>query len=341
MRGWVLVAAAVAFSASSCILGADFLAGLPKYQPSGELKGVIRLWGNNYIPALVQAWEDGFRKIYPGIRFETSLPGSEAAVAGLYGGIADVAFVGRELYPEETAAFTERTGYPPLEVRITSGSFNTPHKTFALMVFVHKDNPLARMSISQLDAIFGTELKQGALERIRTWDQLGLSGEWQGKAVHVYGYQVLTGMARFFQKTVLKDSDKWNESMRDFDNGRRPDGDVINAGVYVLQALSEDKYGIAYANVLHATPSVKALALAGADGAFVEPSVESAWHRAYPLTRYTSLVLKRQPGRPIEARVAEFVRYILSREGMAATVADGAYLPLNPALVEQELRKIE
>ena len=107
-----------------------------------QVSGTIRNFGNNYIPSLMKQWQDGFRRVQPGIRFETNLAGSEAAMAGLYGGVADLAFIGRESYPSETHAFQEVMGHPPLGIEISSGSFQTPHKTFALMVFVNKANPL-------------------------------------------------------------------------------------------------------------------------------------------------------------------------------------------------------
>lgn len=34
----------------------------------------------------MKTWEEGFRRMQPGIRFKTKLPGTEAAMAGLYGG---------------------------------------------------------------------------------------------------------------------------------------------------------------------------------------------------------------------------------------------------------------
>jgi len=244
----------------------DYLKDLQSYRPKQKVSGTIRNWGNNYIPALMKDWEDGFSKFHPGVRFETNLKGTEAAVAGLYGNIADVAFVGREIYTAERTGFKGWFGYMPLEIQISSGSYATPHKTFSLMVFVHKDNPIAKLTLPQLDAIFGCERRQGAKDLIRRWGQLGLTGEWADRPIQVYGYNFDTGMAGYFRLVVLKDSYKWNSELKDLDNGREPNGEVINAGVYILQALAKDTYGIAFANVLYTNPSVKTLALARKEG---------------------------------------------------------------------------
>ena len=320
----------------------DYLKELKPYTSQQTVSGTIRTWGNNYIPALMKEWQDGFPRYQPGVHFETSLKGTETAVAGLYGGIADVAFVGREVYQSESDGFEERFEYKPLIIQISSGSYNTPHKTFALMVFVHRDNPISKLTMPQLEAVFGCDRRAGAKAPPRTWGDLGLTGEWAGQPIHVYGYNFETGMAGFFRRVVLKGSSRWNSELKDFDNGRRPDGEIINAGVYVLDALAQDRFGIAYANVLYANPNVKTVALArtGA-GPYVEPTKQNVWLRAYPITRFTNLVINRPPGKPVDPKVKEFVRYILSRDGMAAVVRDGSYLPLTQELIEEQLRNLE
>jgi phosphate transport system substrate-binding protein len=320
----------------------DFLGGLAPYRARQSVSGTIRNWGNPYIPELLQAWQDGFRAHHPGIAFDSRMLGTEAAMAGLYADVADVAFIGREPYQAELAAFEQWFGYAPTVLKITSGSYATQHKTFALMVYVHKDNPLAGISLSQLDALYGLERRRGAKGPVRTWGQLGLGGAWANKPVHVYGYNLDTGMAGFFRLTVLKDSYRWNPDMRTFDNGRTPTGDVINAGFRILDTVAQDPLGIGFANVLFENPGVRALALAETDaGPYVQPTPEHAWRRTYPLTRYSTVAINRVPGRPVEPRVAEFLRYILSRDGMAAVVRDGAFLPLNPELAGLELRALE
>ena len=320
----------------------DYLAELPPYSAEASARGTIRLWGNPYIPELVRAWQDGFRRFHPEVLFETNLKGTEAAMAGLYADIADIVLIGREPYRPEIKAFEDWFGYAPTGVKITSGSFATQHKTFALMVYVHKDNPLAQLDLAQLDAIFGVERRRGAPRAIRSWGQLGLTGRWANQPIHVLGYNFDTGMAGFFRLTVLRDSDRWNPELRDFDNGRTASGEVINAGTYILQALAADPLAIGFANVLFENPGVKRLALAEEPGQpAVEASVENAWRRRYPLTRYSTAFINRKPGQPVEPRVREFLRYVLSRDGMDAVVRDRAFLPLDAATLQQERKQLD
>ena len=314
------------------------LSGLPPYKPSTMVTGTIRNYGNNYIPALVKEWQDGFRRVQPGITFETTLPGSEAAMAGLYGGIADLAFIGREGYPSEIHGFEEVKGYAPLGIEISSGSFMTPHKTFALMIFVNKDNPISKLSLPELTRIFGCSPKP-----ITEWGQVGLKGEWEHRPLRIYGYAPNTGMARFFSSAVLGENGRWSGAVRDFDNGHQPDGEVINAGVYVLKAVAADPGGVGYANFLYATPEVRVLALSSSrepGSLYYEATRDNVFSRVYPLTRFTTVYLDRHPGEPVRPALAEFLRYLLSRGGMEAVVKDGAYVPLNAKQLEEQRLKL-
>jgi len=140
----------------------------------------------------------------------------------------------------------------------------------------------------------------------------------------------------------LENSYKWNPEIKDFDNGHEPNGEVINADVYILQALAKDPDGIAFANILYANASVKALALARKGGEpYYEPTKENVWLRKYPIFRFTNVVINRPPGHPIDLKVKEFIRYLLSREGMEAVVHDGSYLPLTQVLIDEQLRKLQ
>jgi len=336
-----LIAAAV-WGLAGAAGATDYLAPLQPYHAQQSVSGTIRTWGNPYIPELLQAWQDGFRRHHPGITFETNMKGTEAAMAGLYGGIADIVFIGREPYQPELDAFQDWFGYAPTGIKITSGSYATQHKTFSLMVYVHKDNPLAKLSLKQLDAIYGAERKWGAAKPVRTWGDLGLTGSWAKRPVHIYGYDFDTGMAGFFRKTVLRDSYRWNPDMKDFRNGRRPDGEVINAGTYILDAVAKDPDGIGFANVLFENPGVRSIALReGESGPYAAPTMDNAWRRSYPLTRYSTAFVNRVPGQPVDPKLREFMRYILSRDGMSAVVQDRAFLPLNAGAIRQELKQIE
>lgn len=193
--------------------------------------------------------------------------------------------------------------------------------------------------MAQAQAIFGCAGPRGKV--IRIWGQLGLTGPIASHPIHVYGYQFDTGMANYFDRVVLHGSGTWNAGLKDFDNGHQASGEVINAGVYILKALSKDPDGIAFANLLYTNFEVKQVGLAEHAGAsFVFATPETIWDRSYPLHRFSTLYINRKPGSPVDPKVKEFIRYILSREGMQAVVDDGAYTPINEHVAEAQRSKL-
>ena len=141
---------------------------------------------------------------------------------------------------------------------------------------------------------------------------------------------------------MLHDSGTWNADLKDFDNGRDANGEVINAGVYILKALAADPDGIAFANLQYTNSEIKQIGLAEhAGGPFVLATPETIWDHSYPLHRFSTLYINRKPGTPVDPKVKEFVCYILSREGMQAVADDGAYTPINEHVAQAQRHKLD
>ena len=316
------------------------VSSLEPYKPQQQVSGAIRVYGNNYIPALMKRWQEGFKRFQPRVTFTTNLPGTEAAMSGITSGIADIAFIGREGYRSEISGFKGRFGYEPLGIEISSGSFGTPHKTFSLEIFTHASNPIQGLTMAQAQAIFGCVGHDS--KAIRTWGDLGLTGPIASHPIHVYGYQFDTGMAGYFNRVVLHNAGTWNAHLKDFDNGHDAYGEVINAGIYILEALAKDPDGIAFANLQYANPQVKSIGLAQHAGdPFVLATAETIWDRSYPIHRFTTLYINRKPGTAVDPKIKEFIRYILSREGMRAVADDSSYTPLNEQVARQQRHKLD
>ena len=343
------------------------LSELPLYRPEHAVSGTIRQWGNNYIQdsPLVKVWEREFQRYHPEARFADNLSSSAVAFPALIAGVADLAPMGRQALWDELKGF-EREGasgggegssnVDVVEIVMATGSYDVRGWTFALGVFVHKDNPLAQLTLGQLDGIFGAErsggwdgltwrpeLARGADKNIRTWGQLGLTGEWADKPIHVYGYNFKYHFTDEIDKKVLKGSGKWNETLRMYSNaaGQKADGSLTGAGELMMRDLSNDRYGIAYTGMPFKTPQTKALALAERPGEpYVELTLDNVQARRYPLLRDVYYYLKREKGKPLDPNAREFLRYVLSREGQAAVQRDGKYLPLTAQAVAEQLRKL-
>ncbi len=332
------------------------LSDLPVYKPEGQVSGTIREWGSNYFADsnLNDYWEAAFHKYQPNIRFDYNMRSALEAAPALATGVADLAacrlfsFSDEELYER---AFN----HEPLRILIATGSYNVPGWSPALAVVVNKDNPLSRLTVQQLDGIFGAartggyqgttwhpEAGRPASANIRTWGQLGLTGKWKNAPIHVYGLNLEYGMARDFQQIVFHGGDKWNEALQEYANFAGPDGALKIAAEQLMLDLAKDPYGIGYSGVMFLNPQTKTLALADKpDDPYVDLSIENIQNRTYPLLLEVYYYLDREPGKPVDPKLREFLRFVLSREGQEAIAKDGKYLPLTKAAVEEQLKKLE
>jgi phosphate transport system substrate-binding protein len=296
--------------------------------------GVIRNWGNEEIAALLNHWQTGFRKSHPTVQFENKLMGPASAMAGIYNGVADLSWAGHEIRTEESMAFEWVFQYKALGIEVATASLDRYDHGAQLVIFVHRDNPLMKLSLAQLDGIYGNEHRQGGAN-IRAWGELGLTAEWANRPVHPYGYDAETEAASFFRQSVLSGIYKWNCELTSFRDEQRDDGRMIDAAPRILAALAADRYGIAYAKLRYATPGVKTVALA------VAPTRQTVQQRTYPIARAVRVYVNRAPGHPVDPKVKEFLRYVLSPEGQQAVEAEGGYLPLTTDVAAAQLQSLD
>ena len=76
-----------------------------------------------------------------------------------------------------------------------------------LAIFVHRDNPLESLTLEQLDALFSVGRKKGYGKEIRTWGDLGLTGDWANKPISLYGRNPASGTYDYFREHVLERGD--------------------------------------------------------------------------------------------------------------------------------------
>ena len=343
-----------AVSALACVAGGtEEPPMLPSYADGkpAAVHGVVRIHGTELTQHVIHLWEDGFLKKQPLVRYQDyTVP---AWFSGLCEGTADIAVTGHDAWRSDLKAFESTFGYPPTEILFATGGFdkrkgNTP----GVIIIVNKDNPLAGLSLEQLDGILGAErtggwegthwtnaAARGPEKNIRTWGQLGLTGEWADKPIAIYGIDAtLSGWSGIIQKVVFHGGDKWNPAIKEFVRG----GAEIPADAQLVDGVARDRYGIGFSfmRIVEANPGVRALPVSAHAG-LVEPTDVTFRDRSYPLVSGVYLYLNKAPGKPLEPRLREFVRYILSEEGQKDIAADGMYLPLPPEVAAAERRKLD
>lgn len=315
---------------------------LAPYQPQENRTSTIRIWGDRHMESLARVWAGAYRAVHPEIRFEIKLLGNGTAMPALYLGLADIVFFGRDLNVTDKDAFNHVMKYDPLRVELGTGSLDAPGQATALVLFVQRDNPLAQLTLTQVDAIFSAQRRRGATAAIRTWGDLGLTGEWVGKPIHIYADDTQSMTALFFQRAALQDSRMMNwEHFTEFQDNRQSDGTVTDAAAQSIAALGADRYGLAVSNLRYADSRVKALALAEQQGGTYYASTrENLIARTYPLTRTIFACTNQRPGRQLDPKVRDFLRFILSAEGQRVLTEGSEYLPLTATAARAELGKL-
>jgi phosphate transport system substrate-binding protein len=91
-----------------------------------------------------------------------------------------------------------------------------------------------------------------------------------------------------------------------------------------------------------AAPTLKVLPLAWKNaGPYVPYTIDTLQDRSYPLFDHIFAYFDREPGKPMNPAVYEFVKFIVSREGQELIQKDAKYLPLNAKVANEQTEKLE
>lgn len=312
------VALLVASAATAQTVQVD--AGIPGYQRTSGVSGNLNSIGSDTLNNLMTLWAEGFRQQYPNVKIQIEGKGSSTAPPALISGTAQMGPMSREMKAEEIDAFEKKYGYKPVAIRVAVD---------ALAVYVNKDNPLEKLSMAQVDAIFSKTRKGGGKKDLKTWGDLGLGGDFASRPMSLYGRNSASGTYGYFKEFALFKGD-YKDSVKE-----QP------GSASVVQGVTEDDFGIGYSGIGYKTSGVKAVALSAKDGgtAYGTDDVAHIYDGSYPLSRFLYVYINKTPGKPLDPMVREFVKYILAKEGQQVVVKDG-YLPVTAAVAAAELAKL-
>jgi len=291
----------------------------PYARAQGEVSGSLKCVGSDTMNNLVAHWSEGFKKFYPSVQEGIEGKGSASAPPALTEGTCTFGPMSRDWKPSEIDTFKAKHGYPPTVV---------PAAIDMLAVFVHKDNPLAKLSLQEVDAIFSKNRNGGLKDDIRTWGDLGLDGEWKDKPISLYGRNATSGTYGYFKEHALFKGD-FKTTVKE-----QPGSSAV------VQAVASDKFAIGYSGIGYKTADVKAVPLAAKAGAAaVVPEPVNAYSGEYPLSRFLFLSVNYKPGSVLDPLRREFLRYVLSAEGQADVLKDG-YLPVTRPIAKRALDSV-
>lgn len=294
---------------------------LTTYKTVPGISGNLSSIGSDTLNNLMTFWVEGFNKKYPSVKIQVEGKGSATAPPALIEGTAQLGPMSREMKAEEIDKFEKKYGYKPTKIAV---SIDT------LALFVHKDNPLKSISMTEIDAAFSKSRKGGHPSDIKVWGNLGLKGAWANLPISLYGRNSASGTYGYFKEHALFKGD-YKDAVKE-----QPGSSSV------VQSIGSDKQGIGYSGIGYATSGVKALPVGDPkkyNGEAFAPTYENALNGKYPIARFLYIYVNRNPKKPFDPLVKEFLKFALSKEGQEVVVKDG-YLPLTAKMELDELKKL-
>jgi phosphate transport system substrate-binding protein len=317
VKAYALTLLAVATASAQQVIKVD--ESLPAYQSVEGISGNLNSIGSDTLNNLMTYWAEAFKKYYPNVNVQIEGKGSGTAPPALIAGLSQLGPMSRAMKASEIDDFEKEHGYKPTAIRVAVD---------ALAVFINKDNPVAGLSLPQVDAIFSKSRRAEYKEDVTSWGQIGLTGDWASRPISLYGRNSASGTYGFFKEHALKNGD-FKDTVKE-----QP------GSASVVQGVTVDAYGIGYSGIGYTTPGVRALPLAAKDGgSFVEATQENAYNGSYPLTRFLYVYVNKVAGEGLDPLTKEFLKMVLSKEGQEVCAKDG-YFPLPAKILEEDLKKL-
>lgn len=255
------------------------------------LAGNITVKGSDTIVILAQKWAEVYMGKNPSIKIEVTGGGSGIGLAALQNQSTDLANSSRKMKPAEIANCVKTFGRRPTEYAVCLDG---------LSVYVHADNPMAEITLFDLEKIF--------LGQARNWKEFGGPNE----RINVYSRENSSGTYEFFKDHVLHG--------RDFTSRAQ----TMPGTAAVLQAVAKDKNGIGYGGIAYGK-GVKILKVKQFDSSpAVAPTEENVLNKTYPIWRYCYVYVNPALDR---GEIGEYIRWIRSDAGQSV-VKEIGYFPL-------------
>jgi phosphate transport system substrate-binding protein len=265
----------------------------------GKKSKMIQNKGSDTMINLAQALAEEYQKVAPKVAIAVSGGGSGVGIASLQNGTVDLANASREMKAKEKEETKSKTGKEPIENVVAYD---------ALAIYVHKNNPIAKITKSQLACIYG---EGGTCSK---WSDVGIEVPGcSGQEIVRASRQNNSGTYAYFREWVLGED-------KDFKLGSRD----MSGSKDVVDLVGSTPCAIGYSGIGYKTDEVRTACLAvGDEDPCVEPSIAAALSGEYKLSRPLFMITLGEP----EGDVKDYLDWVRSDAGQAIVERTG-YAPL-------------
>jgi phosphate transport system substrate-binding protein len=259
----------------------------------------VRNLGSDTMLEVAGAWAEAYDKVTQRATVTVSGGGSGTGIAALIAGKIDLANSSRKIKANER----ERAAKHGVEPREHKVGFD------GIAIYVHRDNPVAQITLAQLKAIYGDG---GAITR---WSQLGVDlGDPALDPLVPVSRQNNSGTYEYFREAVLGGA-----------SGRfKVECLNLNGSKDVVEFCGRSKSAIGYSGLAYATGAVRMVPVVKqAPGPAVAPSNATVIDGSYPIARPLFMYTKGEP----TGATKDYLDWILGDDGQRVLQAHG-YPPL-------------
>ena len=250
----------------------------------------IRIKGSDTCLPISQKLSENFINQHSGANISVTGGGTGVGLSSLLAGTTEIAQASRKIKMSEKMQLQNDRK----EVEEVVFSYD------ALAVIVNPANKISKLTREQLEDIF--------TGKITNWKEVG--GE--DLKIIVYSRETSSGTYEFFKEEVLQKKNFVSSAL------------MMPATGSIIQSISQTPGAIGYVGLAYLEKRVKALDVSYDQGeTFVSPTVKNAQDKTYPITRPLYYYYLTQD----EARVAPFIKFVLSPEGQAIVEKEG-YVPV-------------
>lgn len=252
--------------------------------------------GSDTMVNLALAWAEAYTAQHPEVSIAVTGGGSGTGIAALINGTVDIANASREMKPEEIAEARAK-GIEPVQHVVARD---------AIAVVVNPHNPVDKLTIPQLSAIF--------TGKITNWQEVG--GE--DRPIVLLSRESNSGTYMYFLEQVVRQGDKGSKALFS------PEALLMPSSEGISNEIRQNPNAIGYDGLGYVTPDQKTIAVARtAKGPFVQPNIETVNDGTYPIARPLYMYTNGQP----TGVIRDYLEWIKGPEGQALVKKLG-FIPL-------------
>jgi len=247
-------------------------------------KNFIQIKGSDTMVNLGQAWAEKYREKNPEEFMAVTGGGSGTGLSSLISGTCDIAMSSRNI-KEKEVDLARKNGIKPYEIKVALDG---------LAVVVNPKNPVSKLTIDQLAAIF--------TGKISNWKDVG----GKNAPIVILSREVNSGTHVYFKEHVLRKNDP--NSKEEF----APGALLLSSSQAIADEVAQNPDAIGYYGMGYVSNKQKPIMVAqDAKSEYEAPTIENVINGKYPISRPLFLYTNGQP----QGLVKKFIDFVLSKEG--------------------------